>query len=182
MARRCHWWKRIFERGIPGPATNIASGHPCWGTSMWIARPWSANNPHPDCAPLRVGLMADCLWQSCGKVASILPSCAFYLQKPDCPRVFSHVLLIYTNLPVVLNLLWWNCEQNEDLIRKHKNGMATGRALEFWMAKAPVLFKGHCSPNKRTENLLIAKFGPQDGMSDAAGSQGIKGVKRLKRQ
>ena len=76
-------------------------------------------------------------------------------QKPDCPRVFSHVLLIYTNLPVVLNLLWWNCEQNEDFIRKHKNGMATGRALEFWMAKAPILFKGHCSPNKKLRTCSL---------------------------
>lgn len=26
-------------QGSPCPATNIASDHPCWGTSMWIARP-----------------------------------------------------------------------------------------------------------------------------------------------
>jgi len=39
------------------------------------------------------------------------------------------------------------------------------------MAKARVGFKGHLFPEQETENLLLAKFGPQDGTSDAAGSQ-----------
>lgn len=65
-------------------------------------------------------------------------------------------------------------------IRKHQRGHWSG--VGILDGKGIGTFQGTLFPEQETESLLLAKFGPQDGTSDAAGSQEQKRVKRLKRQ
>ncbi len=105
----------------------------------------------------------NCLWLSATGSAALYELC----HSSIClwlPMAGLNPIQHKTHLRVVLNSLCWNCEQAEDSWETKR--MATSRVLEFWMAKLSTLFKKHCSPK-----LLIAKFGPQDGTSNATGSQ-----------
>ena len=89
------------------------------------------------CDPLWVGplngpLLIAGLWETQIHSAS---SCAFSC-KSHSPSFFGHVLLDIGNITE-----------------------ATGRVLEYWMAKARVGFKGQLFPEQETESLLLAKFG-----------------------